>query len=185
MRLISWFKSLYEKDKSINTNFESISVFKTESPGKIIETKIRPVKIPTIVDIVDRLSSIFYELNSLKNDMVSKSWFQVQYEDSTVDVLNRLDSIERALNNINLKLSNFTKSISDFKKPESELLEPPLSVSERIYNIIRIKKHVRFKDIVNLLPFSDPTISKYLKILTNSKKIKRVKTGKAVFYSLP
>jgi hypothetical protein len=183
MSFVSWLRDKFERENHLASGLEPISVSRLETPNKVIETKIQPIKIPTIVDVVDRLTSIFHELSIIKDDIVSRSWFESQYEDSSDIIINHLNNIDDVLSDINNKLSNFTKLI-----PESDPLhlisEPSLSVSDRIYNTIQNKNNVRYKDIISSLPFSDPTISKHLKILLNDRKIKRTKIGKAVYYTI-
>ena len=58
---------------------------------------------------------------------------------------------------------------------------------QQISEVVEILKkggRVRFKDLSAKLKISDPTLSKYLKILCETNKTKRKKVGKAVYYEL-
>jgi len=182
MGIFSRFKYLF-KSKDSNPPDNSLpefSVFKTETPEKIIETRIKPIKIPTILDLGEKLSYLSLHLSSLKEDVVTKSWFLSQYEDASNEILNSLNDINKVVYEIKDILTD-TKNLS---KNLSNISNKKLNASDMILNILKENEKLRFRDIVSLLPFSDPTISKHIKILLNNNKIKRTKSGKAVFYEL-
>jgi len=177
-----------EKDKYIDTSFNDIPIFKTETPEKIVETRIKPVKIPTILDLGEKLSSIFNNLSLLKEEIVTKSWFSSQYEDSSYEILNSLDDVNKRLHDIQnllINTNNLSKNLSDvISKINLPSHHEKLSPSEMILYVLKNNKRLRYKDIVHILPFSDPTISNHIKILLKNNKINRSKLGKAVYYEL-
>ena len=188
MGLISRIKSMFttENDKYIDTSFKDIPIFKTETPEKIVETRIKPIKIPTILDLGEKLSGIFNNLSLLKEEIVTKSWFLDQYEDASHEIINRLNEVNKALHNVQsllINTNNLTKNLSDvISKSQPVTYHKKLSPSEMILNVLKNNKRVRYKDIVSVVPFSDPTISHYIKLLLKNNKIKRSKFGKAVYY---
>ena len=182
MSLGSWLRDKFKKESSL----ETLQISKIETPEKIVETKITPVKVPTIVDVGGKLALISRDLMELKQEMVSKSWFKSEYEDAGYAILERLEKIEsniESLNNLLNDLSNVTKAIKPDLSKEP-LYEETFNTKEKILEIIINSKKIRFKGLSNKLKISDPTLSKYLKILLNSNKIKKTKIGKAVFYEL-
>jgi len=188
MKLFSRFKSMFKSEKKLDTaTIESIPVFKTETPTKIIETRIKPVKIPTIVDVGEKLGFISREIIELKNEIVTKSWFRSEYEDTGDEVINRLLRIENALVLLQKNIKQLNEDLSKFTK--YELTEMPyrvdvVGIPNQILEIIKKRGRVRYKDLNKSLSISDPTLSKYLKILTKTNKINRIKFGKAVYYEL-
>jgi len=184
MSIGSWFKSIFasKKEQPNGILIESIPILRKETPDKIIETEIRPIRIPTIMDIGERLAHISRDLSHLKNEMISKSWFKLEYEDTGSESIEKLSSIESKLNILINTLSDFTKQFSKTDLIEIGYPKIKLSISDRILNIIKKKKKIRYKDIAASLDVTDPTLCKYLKILLESKKIKKVKEGKAVYY---
>lgn len=180
MSISTWFKSVFgsKKKQPIVKNMEPIPILRTETPEKIIETKIKPVKIPTIMDIGERLALIYRDLTHLKNEMVSKSWFKSEYKDTGSVIIERLSSIESKLNILINTLSNFTKQTTKIDYPQIKL-----SISDRLLEIIAEKKKIRYKDIAASMNVTDPTLCKYLKVLLKSKKIKKIREGKAVYYT--
>ena len=190
MGIISRLKTMFttRKENYIDTSFEDIPIFKSETPEKIVETRIKPVKIPTILDLGEKLSSIFNNLSLLKEEIVTKSWFSSQYEDTSYEILNCLDNVNKRLHDIQNLLknnNNLSKNLSDvLTKFQSPLYHKKLSPSEMIIYVLKNNKKLRYKDIVGMVPFSDPTISKHIKILLKNNKISRSKLGKAVYYEL-
>jgi len=186
MSISSWLKSIFltEKEKPTTTTMEPISILRTETPDKIIETKIRPVRVPTIMDIGERLALISRDLTHLRDEMISKSWFQTEYKGTDSEINEKLSMIESKLNILINSLSNFTKEITktDLIKIGYPLVT--LSISDRILEIIKERKKIRYKDIRANMNVTDPTLCKYLNILLKSKKIKKTKQGKAVYYTL-
>lgn len=191
MKVVSWVKSIFQSKRLNTTSMESIPVLRTETPTKIIETRIKPIKIPTIVDVGGKLGVISREIIELKNDIVTKSWFKTEYEDTGSEVIGRLMRIEDALillkNNIlqfNDNLSKFTKTIDkiELKKPPSRI--GVLGIPGQILDLLKEGGQTRYKDLSGQLNISDPTLSKYLKMLCKTNKIKRKKIGKAVYYEL-
>ena len=186
MSISTWFKDIFgsKKENPRVKTMEPISILRTETPEKIIETKIKPVKIPTIMDIGERLALIYHDLSHLKNEMVSRSWFKSEYEDTGTEIIEKLSTIESKLNILINTLSNFTKQITKTDFTKIDYPQTKLSISEGILEIIKKKKKIRYKDIAASMNVTDPTLCKYLKILLKSKKIKKIKEGKAVFYIL-
>jgi hypothetical protein len=195
MSVTSWFKSVFGKRKE-QSDFESIEpipILRTETPQKIIETKIKPVKIPTILDIGERLALISNHLGIMKDEMVSKSWFKTEYEYAGSEFIDKISTIEMKLdslediitrlNDLINNLSNLNKSITkgnliNIKRPMAKF-----TISNEILDIIVENKKIRYKDIRANINVSDPTLCKYLKILLKAKKIKRIQEGKSVFYT--
>jgi hypothetical protein len=172
-----------------------ISVYRVETPDKIVETKIQPVKIPNIFDVSERLANLAHDISALKNDMVSRSWFKDEFQDispSITDKLNEISAILRSLqttinnftNLFSSKLSNFTKDGTSTQFSDLNRFNVSLGISGIIYEIIKTHEKIRYKDIIKSVPASDPTLSKYLKILVSENKIRRIKVGKAVYYEV-
>jgi hypothetical protein len=189
MGIKTWLNKILKKD---TYQIVPIPIYRLETPDKIVETKIQPVKIPTIFDVSERLANLSRDISILKNEMVSKSWFKNEFEDispSIIDKLNEITNNLRSLqesftnftNLLSSKLSNFTKD-STVRFSDVNHFSMPLDTSEIIYKIVKAHKKIRYKDIKKQIPVSDPTLSKYLKILVFNKKIRRKKVGKAVFY---
>jgi len=179
MSINTWLRSIFGAKKKEHTTktVEPIPILRTETPEKIIETKIRPFRVPTIMDIGERLAIISRDLSYLKNEMVSRSWFKSEYQGTDTEIIEKLTTIESKLNTLINTLSNFTKpGLIKFNLPIK------LSVSDRILKIIKEKKKIRYKDIRVIMNVTDPTLCKYLKMLLKSKKIKKTKEGKAVYY---
>jgi hypothetical protein len=192
MNVGSWLRTLFKSEKKERLQMKPISIFKIETPEKIVETKIQPVKIPTIVDIGERLGRICRDLSILKKEMVSKSWFKSEYEDTGELVVKKLDKVNIKLDTLIESFSRFNnefktllKKLSNFtKSTEPELGKIITSTPDQIYNIIKRERKIRYKDIARMVPVTDPTLSKYLKKLVTNNKIKRTKIGKAVYYEI-
>ena len=196
MGLGSWLKHVFKKERISEgrTDFESISVLKTETPEKIVETRIRPIKIPTIIDIGERLGLISRDVLDLKQDMVSKSWFMSEYESDGTRIMEKLDKIESRLDNLQNLLGqlndftkSFTKDLSKITKTETEkIIYPRVSVDvpEIILKIIQDNRRIRYKEIALRVNVTDPTLSKHLKTLVKDNKVKKTRVGKAVFYEI-
>jgi hypothetical protein len=191
MGFTSWVKSIFSSKEKEIENEDSFPISKIETPSKVIETRLKPIKIPTIVDIGERLGLISREIGDLRDDMVTKTWFKLEYEDSSPEIVNKLNHLEEALSllkndilRLNKNLSKFTKT-PYIKKEEVELSDKPiLNTQVRILNFIEQMGPVRYKDLRGRLNITDPTLSKYLKILCKTNKIERKKSGKAVYYEL-
>jgi DNA-binding transcriptional ArsR family regulator len=180
MGLSSWLRDKFKKE----TPLQTLQISKIETPEKIVETKITPIRVPTVVYIGGRLALISRDLSELKQEMVSKSWFRTEYEDAGTGILEKLKEIDskiESLNSLLKELSNVTKCIKPdlIKEP---FYEETFNTKGKILEIIINSNKIRFKDLSNRLNISDPTLSKYLKILLSSNKIKRTRIGKAVFY---
>ncbi len=191
MKIASWIKSIFQSKKSKITSIEPVSILKTETPTKIIETRIKPIKIPTIVDVGEKLGFIFKEIMELKNDIVTRSWFKSEYENTGSEVIDRLIRIEDALILLKNNILQFNNDLSKFTKiiEKIELRQPPdrvgvFGIPNQILDLLKQMGQARYKDLSDQLNISDPTLSKYLKILCKSNKIKRKKIGKAVYYEL-
>jgi len=186
MGIGSWLKSVLSKeeqsDKLGGFTDQSLSVFRRESPQKVLETRIRPVKVPNLIDIGERLGTITKDVYAIKQKMVTKLWIQDAYDDSSI--VDRLDTINESISQLENRLSNFTKplskKLSDPKKFEIE----GSSIAESILKFLENNKGSRYKELKNALNISDPTLSKYLRRMLESGKITRSKAGKAVFYEL-
>lgn len=84
MGIRSWLgKLLTTETHDINP----ISVYKLETPDKIIETKIQPVRVPSIVDVGERLALILRDIAHIKDEMISKAWFNQEFEDATPKIM--------------------------------------------------------------------------------------------------
>jgi len=191
MKIVSWVKSIFQSKRLNTISMEPIPILRTETPTKVIETRIKPIKIPTIVDVGGKLGIISKEIMELKNDIVTKSWFKTEYEDTGSEVIDRLIQIEDSLtllkNNIlqfNNNLSKFTKTIDKIELRESPLKIGVLGIPGQILDLLKERTQARYKDLSGQLNISDPTLSKYLKMLCKTNKIKRKKIGKAVYYEL-
>ena len=171
MGISSWLKTIFSSKKDqFNDKIEPIPILRTETSEKIIETKIQPVRIPTIVDIGERLAFISHDLNHLKNEIVSKSWFKFEYIDKNTEIIEKLSIIENKLNSLINTLSDFNSIIrSDINKITSPYKE--LTIHQRIFNIIKERNKIRYKDIRNSTNITDPTLSKYLKITGDKNEI--------------
>jgi DNA-binding transcriptional ArsR family regulator len=193
MGLTSFLKSIFTDEKTNGKDdfTESISVLKAETPTKIFETRIKPVRVPNIVDVGERLGLIQRDVNEIKNEMVSKMWFEAEYEDKGDEITNKLENINSQINSLEQKiaeLNDLTKLLSNnlsnnisTQKQENTLIET--KIPDRILKLIEKGKRIRYKDMINNLGISDPTLCKHLSSLLESNKIKRTKEGKAVFYA--
>lgn len=192
MSIKTFFNELLGKETN---QIAPISVYRVETPDKIVETKIQPVKIPNIFDVSERLANLAHDISALKNDMVSRSWFKDEFQDispSITDKLNEISAILRSLqttinnftNLFSSKLSNFTKDGTSTQFSDLNRFNVSLGISGIIYEIIKTHEKIRYKDIIKSVPASDPTLSKYLKILVSENKIRRIKVGKAVYYEV-
>jgi hypothetical protein len=193
MGLGSFLKSIFTDEKTNGKDdfTEPISILKTETPTKIFETRIKPVKVPSIVDVGERLGLIYRDVSEIKNEMVSKMWFKSEYEDKDEEMTDKLENISSKISILEEKiaeLNDLTKLLSNnlsnnlaIQPREKSLIES--KISDKILNLIEKEKKIRYKDIINNLGVSDPTLCKYLSSLLDSNKIKRIKDGKAVFYT--
>lgn len=195
MGLTSKLKSVLRKEKEIaETDLDgtkdepTIPLYKLESPDRVVETRIKPVKMPSIVDVGGKLGIMSRDLEEIKRDMVSKSWLRAEYDDSS-EIIERLERIEEEINNLN----NLTKGLNDhlsddlklskIKLNDRILKKPrPINIPNKLFEIISKKKKLTYSEIKNEIKISDPTLSKYLKKLINENKIKREKIGRHVYY---
>jgi len=82
-----------------------------------------------------------------------------------------------------MNTKNLTKNLSDIPfRPFTP--NKRLTASDMILFLLKENTRVRYKDIVSMVPYSDPTISSHIKILLKNNKIKKSKIGKAVYYEL-
>lgn len=177
MGIFDWFKDEKPKEKEINSSQKletvSIPIYKAENKDKIMETHIRPVKIPTIVDIGEKLGRILKELEEIKIEMVSKSWLNSQYNDT---------------NDISQKIDTILKKLESPKKIEKDVVkELSVDITKKRDNIIQLlskKNKLTYSQIKNEIGVSDPTLSRRLKSLVKRNLIKREKKGRSVFYSI-
>jgi len=183
MGLRNFLKSLLGK-KEVTT----LEVSRIETPEKIIETKIRPVKFPSILELGEKLGAISHEIREIREEMMTKTWFTTQYEDVSDVILEKLDKmkedleyIKNYLTSLNQITKNLSKNLSYFSPTISKKEVVPFK--DKVYELIVQNKRIRFKDLIKRLNVSEPTLSKYLKILLQEGKIKRTKRKKAVFYS--
>ncbi len=186
MSIRTWLINRLKKD---NRQTTSIPIHRIETPDKIIETKIRPVKVPTAFDISERLAYLSRDILILKDQMVTKFWFRNEFDDVTPAMTEKLDrisddlrSLQNNFTNLTSVLSNLTKDDLASKVPDIDYFGMSFNTPDIIMNIVKTNKAIRYKDIKKQLPVSDPTLSKYLKNLVSDKKINRIKVGKAVFY---
>jgi len=190
MGLISWFKSLRSKKETNSGNIQSIPILRTETPEKIIETRIKPIKIPTIMDLGQHLGLISRHLSDLKDQSVTKTWFTSEYEDTGEQIILRLSKIEKSLSIVHNSLTQISKNLSDFTKGTAHvklskgLPHRPSKTSDQILELLKNRKKMRYKELFSELSVSDPTLSKHLKNLCNTDEIKRKRTGRAVYYEL-
>lgn len=189
MGIKAWLNKVLNKDTH---QIAQIPIYRLETPDKIVETRIQPVKVPSIFDVSERLVNLSRDISNLKNEMVSRSWFKNEFEDVSPSLIKKLDEINNNMlslkqsftNFINLsspRLSNFTKDTT-LQFTDVNHFNMHLNTPEIIHKIIKTHTKIRYKDIIKQVPVSDPTLSKYLKILVSDKKIRRIKIGKAVFY---
>ncbi len=191
MGLGSWLSNLLVKKKEIfeKSEVSEIPLNRMETPDKILETWLRPVKLPSTIEIGERLGFILRDLSDLKQEMVSKSWLKTEYEDTSPLIIDKLSKIESKFDELNSLLNNLSNILSNLKIfPQLELskLTPTeyRDINEKILGLIQESQKIRYKDIAKELNVTDPTITKHLKFLLNSNKIKKTKIGKAVFYEL-
>jgi hypothetical protein len=187
----SWLKNIIVGKKEIFEKSETsdISLSRLETPEKILETRLRPIKIPTEVEIGERLGFILRDLSDLKQEMITKSWLKTEYEDASPQIIDKLGKIESKFEELNVLLNNLSNILSNFKgyvKPELSKPTPikHLDINEKIIEIIQKSQKIRYRDIANELNVTDPTITKHLKFLLVSNKIRKTKIGKTVFYEL-
>jgi len=178
MGIQTWLNKVLKRETG---QIDQIPIYRLETPDKIVETKIQPVKIPTIFDVSERLANL------------SRSWFKTEFEDISPSLDEKLDEINNNLrslqegisnftNLLSSRLSNFTKDIAMPNFTDISHFSAHLNTADVIHKVIKSHKKTRYRDIIKRVPVSDPTLSKYLKILVHNKKIRRIKVGKAVFY---
>jgi DNA-binding transcriptional ArsR family regulator len=191
MGLGSWLSNLLVKKKEISEKSEvlEIPLNRLETPEKILETRLRPVKLPSTIEIGERLGFILRDLSNLKEEMISKSWFKTEYEDTSPLIIDKLSKVESRLEEFNGLLNNLSNILSNLKvygKPELSKITPTehLDINEKILDIIKKSQKIRYRDIAKELNVTDPTITKHLKSLLNSNKIRKTKIGKATFYEV-
>ena len=191
MGLGSWLSNLLVKKKEISEKSEvlEIPLNRLETSDKILETRIRPVKLPSTIEIGERLGFILRDLSNLKEEMISKSWFKAEYEDASPEIIEKLGKVESRLEQLNGLLNNLSNVLSNlqlYAKPElsKTITTEQLDINEKILDIIKKSQRIRYKDIAKELNVTDPTITKHLKLLLTSNKIRKTKVGKAVFYEL-
>ena len=189
-----WLSNLLVKKKEVTEKSETsvtsdLSFSRLETPEKIIETRVKPVRIPTTVEIGERLGFILRDLSNLKEEMISKSWLKNEYEDTSPLIIDKLSKVESRLEELNGLLNNLSNVLSNLKvygKPElsKTITTKQLDINEKMLDIIKKSQKIRYRDIAKELNVTDPTIAKHLKFLLNSNKIRKTKVGKAVFYEL-
>lgn len=191
MGLGSWLSNLLVKKKEIYEKSEvsEIPLNRLETSDKILETRLRPVKLPSTIEIGERLGFILRDLSNLKEEMISKSWFKTEYEDTSPLIIDKLSKVESKFDELNSLLNNLSNILSNlqlYAKPElsKTTTTEQLDINEKILDIIKKSQRIRYRDIAKELNVTDPTIAKHLKLLLNSNKIKKTKIGKAVFYEL-
>ena len=194
MRFGSWLSNLLVKKKEVTEKSETsvtsdLSFSRLETPEKIIETRVKPVRIPTTVEIGERLGFILRDLSNLKEEMISKSWLKNEYEDTSPLIIDKLSKVESRLEELNGLLNNLSNILSNLRvygKPElsKTITTKQLDINEKMLDIIKKSQRIRYRDIAKELNVTDPTIAKHLKLLINSNKIRKTKVGKAVFYEL-
>jgi len=191
MGLGSWLSNILVKKKEISEKSEvlEIPLNRLETSDKILETRIRPVKLPSTIEIGERLGFILRDLSNLKEEMISKSWFKDEYEDVSPEIIEKLGKVESRLEQLNGLLNNLSNVLSNlqlYAKPElsKTITTEQLDINEKILDIIKKSQRIRYKDIAKELNVTDPTITKHLKLLLTSNKIRKTKVGKAVFYEL-
>ena len=194
MRFGSWLSNLLVKKKEVTEKSETsvtsdLSFSRLETPEKIIETRVKPVRIPTTVEIGERLGFILRDLSNLKEEMISKSWLKNEYEDTSPLIIDKLSKVESRLEELNGLLNNLSNMLSNLKvygKQElsKTITTKQLDINEKMLDIIKKSQRIRYRDIAKELNVTDPTIAKHLKLLLNSNKIRKTKVGKAVFYEL-
>jgi predicted DNA-binding transcriptional regulator len=186
----SWLSNLLVKKKEFSTKSEGfeIPLTRTETSEKILETKIRPVRLPSTIEIGERLGFILRDLSDLKQEMVSKSWFKTEYEETSPEIIEKLGRIESKLEELNDLIKNLSNILSNFGYVKPELSKPIVTerfdINEKILDIIGKSQKIRYRDIAKELNVTDPTIAKHLKLLLNSSKIRKTRVGKAVFYEI-
>ena len=191
MGLGSWLNDLLVKKKETSEKSEvsEILLNRLETPEKILETRLRPVKLPSTIEIGERLGFILRDLSNLKEEMISKSWFKAEYEDASPEIIEKLGKVESRLEQLNGLLNNLSNVLSNLKFYEKPELSKPIStgyldLNEKILDIIKKSQRIRYRDIAKELNVTDPTIAKHLKLLLGSNRIRKTKVGKAVFYEL-
>lgn len=134
-------------------------IYRRETEDKIMETRIRPVKIPTIVDLGEKLGLILKEIQEIKTAMVSKDWLRSEYND-TSEITNKLDTILQNFNNLNFLSQNLRG------------LSYPVEKTNIILDLLSQEGKLNYSQIKNKTGLSDPTLTKQLKQLTTQKNIK-------------
>jgi len=170
MGFLSWFKQKKEKESQELQDI-SMPIYRKETEDKIMETRIRPVKIPTILDLGEKLGLILEELQKIKINMVSKDWLISEYDD-TSEMTNKLDTILQDINNLNF----LTKDLRGLSSKTEE--------TNIIFDLLSQEGKLNYSHIKNKTGLSDPTLTKQLKQLTTQGKISRERQGKSVFYSI-
>ena len=193
MSILSKLKSIFksEKERREARKIESdIPIYRKETPEKILETKIRPIRVPTILDIGERLGIISSDLADIRQSMVTKLWLRTEYDEGK-EIINKLETIDQKLDNLQNFIIKSTRDLfHTIKKKPKELTNSKeetqlLPHTEKILDIISQKGKISYGELKNLADMSDPTLSKYLKQLLEDNKIEKEKDGRFTYYSLP
>jgi len=173
MGILSWLRQKKEtepKQKSQKLEDFSIPIFRTEDDKRILETRIKPVKIPTIVDIGEKLGLILKQLEEIKTEMVSKSWLNTQYDDTSV-MSQKIDMILKKIQPVNFEITD-------------EILHKEKNDADEIIRLLSQQDKLTYSKIKEKTGLSDPVLSHRLKKLVNKNKLNRQRKGRSVFYSV-
>lgn len=184
MGFASTLKSIFRTKKKESVPSEEYSQFIEFPTQKIIETRIKPIKIPTLLDLGGKLEIILNSVQDIKHEMVSKAWLRAEYDEGR-KIVEKLDNIDQKLNSLLNVMNKFVVNLSVTEKEKSEEKTHGLHPTEKILSIISQKERINFSDLRNLVDISNPTLSKYLKQLLEKNKIEKEKEGRFIYYSVP
>lgn len=182
--------NILEKLKNTLKKKDTTVYEKPQDTQKTIETNIRPVKIPTLLDLGGKLQMIFNDVEHIKQEMVSKAWFRAEYDEGE-EIIKKLEVIEQKLNDlqkITPQLNDLSNKLSYLPKEHritiNRIKETEISnQAKKLLDTVTQKKKVNYTELKNFVGMSDPTISKYLKQLLKQNKIEKEKVGRFAYYS--
>jgi len=160
-----------------------ITVYRKETPEKILEAKIKPIKIPTIVDIGEKLGMISSALVNIKHEMVTKAWLRAEYDEGK-EIIKKLEIIDKKLDDLRDLIT--IPYYPEQKVNERATLEKTVetSLTDKILDVISEKGKITYGELRKSIDISDPTLSKYLKRLLKEGKIRKEKQGRFIYYSV-
>lgn len=206
-------KRVKEQRKEAETDEESeekeeIDAFtlqRIEGPRGIHETLVRPMKLPSMVEIGQSLGEIRSRLedthNWLQTQTPTKEWLQnkshLGKEGESSDLINEFRSVKHSLDRLVVEMSAVREVIRGknprspawVRKAEEELRSQigkfeSIGTDTIILNAISEAGKACFSEIVRITGLSKQAASEHLKKLTAEGRLERTRRGKNVFYKI-